>query len=291
VPLDYEKILNWRFDDVVQSYVPKDCILYALGIGLGLDPLDADDLKFVYEKNLQTFPTLALILGYPGPWMADPETGIDMLKVLHAEQSLDIVKPLPKEGTIRGKVKVVEIIDKGKDKGALIVVERKIVDDKTRDLYCIQRSTAFARGNGGFDGPVSHSKKPQPIPDSSPHVSIEMPTSTQSALLYRLSGDYNILHADPAVAKKAGFRAPILHGLASFGVAAHSLMKALNVEDSTRLKHFSLRFSAPVYPGETLRTEAWADGETLAFRTTAVERDVVVLNNGRAIIESDERSC
>jgi len=284
--LDYQKIINWLFEDVIQAYTQKDCILYALGIGIGLNPLDADELKFVYEKALETFPTMSMVLGYPGPWMADPETGINMLKVLHAEQELEIVKPLPVEGTIRAKLRVVEVIDKGRDKGALIVVERRIVDHETDELYCIQRSTAFARGNGGFSGQLAESKKPHPIPERNPDVSIEMPTSTQAALLYRLSGDYNILHADPSVAGKAGFDAPILHGLASYGVAAQSLLKALKVKDSTRLKSLSLRFSAPVYPGETLHTDIWVAGDEVSFRSVVVERGVTVLNNGRAIIDS-----
>jgi acyl dehydratase len=284
--LDYQKILNWPFDDVVQTYTKKDCMLYALGIGIGFNPLDTDELKFVYEKTLETFPTISLVLGYPGPWMANPETGINLVKVLHAEQELEIVKPLPVEGTIRSKIKVVEVIDKGAEKGALIVVERRIFDNESGELYCVQKSTAFARGNGGFSGPVTEGKKPHALPERNPDMSIEMPTTTQMALLYRLSGDYNILHADPAVAKKAGFEAPILHGLATYGVVAHSLLKVLKVKDSTQMKSFAVRFSAPVYPGETIRTDVWIDGNVVSFRSTVVERNVTVLNNGRAVIDS-----
>jgi acyl dehydratase len=281
--LDYETVVNWPFDEVIQTYTQKDCILYSLGIGIGFDPLDENELKFVYEKNLQAFPTMSLVLGHPGPWMTNPKTGINMLKVLHADQALEIVKPLPDAGTIKAQSRVAEVVDKGADKGALIIVEREIFDHESGELYCTQRSTAFARGNGGFGGPVTQSARPHPIPERASDLSIDTPTSIQAALLYRLSGDYNILHADPAVAQKAGFKAPILHGLASYGIAAHSLFKALNIVDSTRLKHFSLRFSAPVYPGETIRTEAWTDGAEVSFRSSVVERGVTVLNNGRAL--------
>lgn len=284
----YEKILNWPFADVVQTYTTKDTILYALGLGLGVNPTDPAELRFVYEKGLETFPTMPVVLGHPGPWMADPETGIDMVKVLHGEQHLEIHRPLPVEGVIIGRNRVVEVVDKGADKGALISVERKLFDEPTGALYCTQTAVIFARENGGFGGPVTSSPKPHQLPDRPPDTTIEISTTTQVALLYRLSGDYNPLHADPGIAAKAGFRAPILHGLASFGVAARAVLEAFDLEDPSQLKSFGLRFSAPVYPGETISTDLWRDGHEVSFRSRVAARDALVLNNGRAVIEIDD---
>jgi acyl dehydratase len=281
----YEKILNWPFDEVVETYSMRDSVIYALGLGFGFNPTDPDELKYVYEDGLQTFPTMPVVLGHPGPWMTNPETGIDYVKVLHGEQSLEIHQDLPVEGTIVAQNKVIDVVDKGTDKGALIVNERKLYEQASGDLLCTQKAVIFARGNGGFGGPVTASPKPHVLPDREPDATVDIPTSPQAALLYRLNGDYNPLHADPAIAEKAGFKAPILHGLASFGVAARAVLKSLNNTDSFRLKSFGLRFSAPVYPGETIRTEIWRDGNEVSFRARVPERDVIALTNGIAVVD------
>lgn len=280
--LNYEKILNWPFEDVEESYTEKDSIIYALSLGLGFNPTDEDELKFVYEKGLQTFPTMPLVMGHPGPWMTNPETGIDYLKVLHGEQQLKIHKPLPTEGTVVGRTRVKEIVDKGADKGALIITERKLYEQKSGDLLNTQGATIFARANGGFGGPASSAPEPHALPEREPDIVVDIPTSKQAALLYRLNGDYNPLHADPKIAEKAGFRAPILHGLAAYGIAARAVLAGFKTEDVSTLKSFELRFSAPMYPGETIHTDLWKDGDVVSFRARIVERDVVVLSNGRA---------
>ncbi len=281
----YDKILNWPFDEVVESYTMRDSVIYALGLGFGFNPTDPDELKYVYEDGLQTFPTMAVVLGHPGPWMTNPETGIDYVKVLHGEQHLDIHKDLPVEGTIVAQNKVIDVVDKGADKGALIINERKLYEQASGDLLCTQKSVIFARGNGGFGGPVTASAKPHALPDREPDATIDIPTSAQAALLYRLNGDYNPLHADPVVAEKAGFKAPILHGLASYGVAARAVLKSIDDTGSPRLMSFGLRFSAPVYPGETIRTEVWRDGNEVSFRALVLERDVIALTNGIAVVD------
>lgn len=280
----YEKMLNWPLDEVVQGYTRKDSIIYALSLGFGFNPTDPDELKYVYEDGLQTFPTMPVVLGHPGPWIANPETGIDVVKVLHGEQHLEIHKALPVEGMIVAQNKVVDVVDKGADKGALIISERKLYEQASGDLLSTQTSVIFARGNGGFGGPVTVSPRPHALPSREPDARIDIRTSAQSALLYRLNGDYNPLHADPAFAKKAGFKAPILHGLASYGVAARAVLQSFQHADLSKLSSFGLRFSAPVYPGETIRTEVWRDGNEVSFRARVVERDVIALNNGKAII-------
>ena len=280
----YKKILNWPFDEVVETYAMRDSIVYALGLGFGFNPTDPDELKYVYEDGLRTFPTMPVVLGHPGPWMTDPESGIDYVKVLHGEQHLEIHQDLPVEGTVVAENKVTDVVDKGADKGALIVNERKLYEQASGDLLCTQKSVIFARGNGGFGGPVTASPNPHALPDREPDATVDIPTSTQAALLYRLNGDYNPLHADPAIAEKAGFKAPILHGLASFGIVARAVLQSLNNTDSSRLKSFGLRFSAPVYPGETIRTEIWRDGNEVTFRARVPERDVIALTNGIAVV-------
>jgi len=280
--IDYDTVLSWPFEDIVQTYTERDSMLYALGLGLGVNQTDAAELRFVYEDALQVFPTMPVVLGHPGPWMVDPRVGVNMVKVLHAEQHVEIHKPLPPAGTIVAKNRVQELIDKGGEKGALIVTERKIYDRDSNDCYCTQKSVAFARGDGGFGGPVTTSDKPLPIPERDPDFTVDIPVSTQAALLYRLSGDYNPLHADPVIAQKAGFERPILHGLASYGVAARALLVALNIEDPAALKSFGLRFSAPVFPGEVISTSIWEEAGRFAFRSRVNTRDTVVLNNGSA---------
>ena len=286
--LNYKKILNWRFEDILQNYTERDSIVYALSLGLGFNPTDPGELKFVYEKGLQTFPTMAVVMGHPGPWMTNPDTGIDFVKVLHGEQHLEIHKPLPTEGSVIGRTSVSEVVDKGADKGALIITERKLYEENSGDLLNTQISVVFARGNGGFGGPVTSGPTPHALPDREPDAVVDIPTSTQAALLYRLNGDYNPLHADPKLAEKAGFKAPILHGLASYGIAARAVLKAFDIEEASRLKSIGLRFSAPVYPGETIRTDIWKDGHNVSFRSRVVERDVLVLNNGQAVIGLDD---
>ena len=280
--IDYDKLKNWDFGEIEQAYTTKDSILYALGLGLGADPMDERQLRFVYEDGMAALPTMSVVLGYPGFWLKDPETGVDWVKVLHGEQGIIVHKPLPAEGTVVGRTRVTEIIDKGEGRGALILSERDVVDKASGDLLATLTSTTFARGDGGFGGPEGPSPKPHTLPERDADEVCDLPTMPQAALIYRLSGDFNPLHADPKVAIAAGFERPILHGLCTLGVAGHALLKTACGYDPARFKSMALRFSAPVYPGETIRTEIWRDDGVISFRSSVVERDVVVLNNGRA---------
>lgn len=282
--IDYETLKNWPFPDLEQSYGARDTMLYALGVGCGHDPLDRGDLRFVYEEGLQALPTQAVVLGYPGFWLKDPGTGVDWRKVLHGEQGLVLHAPLPAAGTVVGRTRVTEILDKGAGKGALLFSEREVVDKASGRLLCTVTATTFLRGEGGFGGPAGPAPAPHALPETAPEIALDLPTLPQAALIYRLSGDYNPLHADPAVAAAAGFPRPILHGLATYGVAGRALLRACCDGDPARLKRLQVRFSAPVFPGETLRTEIWRDRATLSFRCRVLERDVVVLNNGLAEI-------
>jgi acyl dehydratase len=287
MPLDYPKLKNWPFPDITHTYAPKDCMLYALGLGLGSDPLDAHQLRFVFEQNLQVLPTMAVVLASPGFWLQNPLTGVNWKQVLHGEQGLTIHRPLKPSATLIGKMKIDEIVDKGPEKGALIYSSREIYDQQTGEHLCSLTSTAFCRGEGGFDGPTGPIRQPHELPSRPPDASCDLRTLPQAALIYRLSGDYNLLHADPAVAASVGFRRPILHGLCTYGVAGYALLMSVCANDARRLRRLDVRFSAPAYPGETIRTEIWKEGAGRAsFRARVVERDVVVLNNGLMEYES-----
>jgi acyl dehydratase len=279
--IDYQKLKSWPFQEIVQPYTAKDCILYALGLGLGADPLDAQQLRFVYEDKLQMLPTMPVVLGSPGFWIKDAGTGIEWKTVLHGEQGLIIHRPLPVSGTVVSTIRIEEIIDKGPGKGALIYSRRDLRDRQSGELLCSLSSTSFCRSEGGFGGPAGPTRAPHQLPTCGPDLSCDLPTLPQAALIYRLSGDYNPLHADPSVAAAAGFKQPILHGLCTYGVAGHAILKTLCGYDPARLRGMDVRFSAPVYPGETIRTEIWREAPGRAgFRSRVVERDIVVLNNG-----------
>jgi len=284
VAINYEKLVNWQIPEVDQRLTSRDTILYALGVGLGADPCDADQLRFVYEDGLQALPTMAIILGYPGPWHAHPDTGITRSHVVHGEQGFRILKPLPVEGDVLGKTRVTGVVDKGKDKGALVMTDCTVRDKTSCEMICTLTSTAFCRADGGFGGPDGPVSAPHRIPNAPAQHVCDLPTLPQAALIYRLSGDYNPLHADPAYASRAGFKMPILHGRCTFSIAGHAILKTLCGYDPARFVSMRARFSAPVYPGETIRTQMWCDGNVVSFRSTVVARGVTVLDNGRAEI-------
>ncbi|HEX7389911.1 MAG TPA: MaoC/PaaZ C-terminal domain-containing protein, partial [Acidiphilium sp.] len=260
-------------------------ILYALSTGLGHDPLDARQLDFVdHHRALRALPWMAVVLGHPGFWLSDPRTGIDAVRVVHGEQGIECFRPLPVEGEIVGRTRITGLVDKGKGRGALLYSEKQVTDAASGERLAITRSTTFLRGDGGFGGSsASPSPPPRPVhstPETPPDFTVDLPTRPEQALLYRLNGDDNPLHADPAFAARAGFPRPILHGLCTLGVVAHALLRALGDYDTGSFQSLALRFSAPVLPGETIRTEIWRSG---AFRALVPERDTVVVTNGHAI--------
>jgi acyl dehydratase len=196
--------------------------------------------------------------------------------VLHA--------PLPARGTVTSRTRVIEVIDKGPGKGALVISQRKLNDKATGQLHATITQTTFCRGDGGFGGPARTAPEPHALPTRAPDAVCDLVTRPEMALLYRWNADMNPLHADPAIATAAGFPRPILHGLATFGVSGHAILKTMCGYDPARFRSMAVRFSAPVYPGETIRTEMWRDGTIVSFRARVIERDIVVLNNGRTEI-------
>jgi acyl dehydratase len=264
-----------------QSLTRRDTILYALGVGAGQDVAGSDDLRFVYEDKLVALPTMAAVLANPGFWLKDSHYGVNWKLVLHAEQSVTIHSTLPVEGEIRGELTVDNIVDKGANKGALVYSTRRVFDVDRNVLLASVRQVAFLRGDGGCGGSSYAAPEPHPVPDRTPDARFTLPTRSEQALIYRLSGDYNPLHADPAVARDAGLPHPILHGLCTYGIAGRAILKTLCRNDPARLKRLDCRFSAPVFPGEDIEVSMWrVCGGRAAFQAHAVARGVLVLNHG-----------
>ncbi len=277
--IDYDRLMAWPIPDAAQDYTEKDCILYALGLGFGSDPVDPVHLRYVYEGALTVFPTIATVLASGGSWSRDPGTGIDYAKVVHAGQSFELHRPLPPRGSVVSRSRVTDVIDKGPGHGAIVVSQRQLFLDGEDTPTATLSASLFARADGGFAGPVVAGARPHALPGHAPTYVVSVTSLPQAALLYRLSGDYNELHADPRIAVRAGFDRPILHGLCSFGMAIRAVAEGVGADPQTIVAG-GVRFVAPVYPGETLETSIWLGGDTASFRTRAVDRDLPVLNNG-----------
>jgi acyl dehydratase len=282
--IDYDKLINLDIPQTTQQYAPRDAILYALSLGYGSDPLDATQLPLVYEEGLRTVPTMGVVLAHPGYWPRTLDSGLDWVRIVHAEQALELHKPLPPEARVIGVSRIVDIVDKGAGKGALITYERRILEAGSNEPLCTITQTMLARGDGGFGGPQRKSDPPPAIPERAPDLQADLSTPPNMALLYRLNGDWNPLHADPAVARKAGFDRPILHGLATWGIAGRAIMQEVVACDGGRIASIFGRFTAPAYPGETFRTQIWVDGPEVRFRVRSVEREIVVIDNGRVLL-------
>ncbi|MFF5563181.1 MaoC/PaaZ C-terminal domain-containing protein [Streptomyces sp. NPDC012623] len=278
--VDPWRLLRREFAPVRQRYTARDCVLYALSLGIGADPLDARQLAYVREEEPRAFPTMANVLGYPGFWAREEDTGIDWRRLLHVEQSMILHAPLPPEGEVEGRTRVTGVVDKGADKGALLYQERRIVEAGSGRLLAEVGQVSLLRGDGGCGSTREAAAPAHRMPGRAPDAVHEAPTLPQAALLYRLNGDTNPVHSDPATARAAGFDRPVLHGLCTFGVAVHALLTGAPGREGS-VHRLRVRFTAPVFPGETLRTESWTDGNVVSFRTTAVERGTVVLDAGR----------
>jgi hypothetical protein len=287
--IDSKRLLEWRIPDVVHAYTADDCIRYALALNVGRNPLNDHDLQFTCERDgapVQALPSMVVILGYSGMWMADPDTGITYGRIVHGEERIQMHRKLPAQGIVRARHDVTDITDKGPGRGALITYDKHLTDETTGEHIATVTHTTFARADGGC-GSVSRSDqagRPAPMaPVGVARHSIDIPTLPQQALLYRLCGDRNPLHADPVAAKRAGFDRPILHGLCTWGMAAHALSAACADGFPARMKEFYARFTAPVFPGDLLRLEVHdgCDGE-FRFRMMVPERGQAVLDYGLA---------
>lgn len=281
--MNVDKVLAKIFPDIRTNYTKKDTMLYGLGVGACNDPLDLGQLRFVFERELQALPSMSCVLAHPGFWISAPELEVNWIKLVHAEQSFELNMALPVEGEVIGRYQITRIKDKGAEKGALMDIKKSLYTVDEQFIGSVV-STYFLRGDGGCGDWGDEGDDLAQVPTTPADGYIDMPSSDISALIYRLSGDYNPLHADPEVAVKAGFEKPILHGLCTYGIACQSLVKALCDGDVARFRGMAARFTKPVYPGETIKTEYWSAGEEVRFRCISIERDLVVLDRGMARI-------
>jgi acyl dehydratase len=282
VAIDPQKLLDWRFEPVMQNYDHKDVILYALGIGLGRDPLNRTELRYVYEQDLSTLPTFAVTLATLGMWVKNAETGITWSKLVHSAQRSTFHRALPDSARITGYARISQVWDRGPEKGAVIVVEREILDSDSNDTYCTLEQTLMLRADGGFGG------EPPPKPtvtlsERKPDEIVRVNTAPGQAILYRLSGDWNPLHIDPDLSRKAGFPQPILHGYCCYGIAGWTACQAAK-RDSSSLRQLECQFTGPVVPGDELEFHWWNDRDDEWLFQARVD-DRVVLNRGRAAFE------
>ena len=257
-------------------------MLYALGVGFGSDPMDENELPYVFEnRSLKVVPTMASILT-PGDLLAD--CGWDYSLMVLGEQKLDLFRPLPAKGRLLTDSRVVSVFDKGPDIGAVISVESEVRMAKDDTALFTVGSTVIARGDGGFGGPAGKGAEAHKLPNREPDMSCDLETQADQALLFRLCRDRNPLHADPSLARQAGFERPILHGLCTYGIACRAILKTICDYDFTLISGFNVRFTAPVYPGETITTEMWQDRNVVSFRCRVKERDALVIDNGRCTL-------
>jgi acyl dehydratase len=257
-----------------RSWTSRDAILYALGVGCGVD-----ELQFSTEKNQLVLPTFAVIVGMGG--IPFDRVGIgpkEFVMLVHGEQAVEVNGPIPPNGKVRTRGRVAGVYDKGK--GALVVFECESVDAETGAPRFTNRMSAFIRGAGGFGGERGPQATPFELPDRKPDHELVYDTREDQALIYRLSGDMNPLHSDPDVAKMAGFPRPILHGLCTYGVTGRALLRGLCGNDPARFRAMDGRFSKPVFPGESLTVRMWVDGGTALFQTQNPAGEVV-LDQGR----------
>jgi acyl dehydratase len=284
MPINSGQLLEWPFPEQEFVLRPQDAMLYALSVGVGADPLNEGQLRFAHELvgGPQVLPTMALVLGWPGLWFMDPATGISGSAVVNGEQRVRLHASIPLDTPLKARNRVTGVSDKGPDRGALIHLTRELVGAKSGFLVATVASTLFCRNDGGCGSAGTAPARVPSIPERAPDITVDMPTLPQSALLYRLNGDRHSLHADPATARAAGFERPILHGLATLGVSGHALLAVLCGYQPERLATVGARFTAPVYPGDTVSIDIWRDGPSVSFQGYVRSRGVRVLDAGSA---------
>jgi acyl dehydratase len=281
--MNLDHVMTRAFAPVEQSYDWRDAALYALSLGIGDDPLDENELFYVFEGRPQRpVPSLCVTLGWPPFWHADPATGIDWRRIVHGEQRFTLHRPLPLQALIRAEHRIRYVEDKGPARGALIGFDTEIVDAQTKEQFASLHSVQFLRGDGGNGGFGSPSEPLPPLhPEEPPTASFDCSTARQAALFYRLaSRDYMPIHADPTVARQAGFKRPISHGLNTMGLACRAILKHCAPGQPERIVAMSVRFARPAFPGDTIRVELYDHGDTVRFRAWALERNELVLDRG-----------
>jgi len=277
VPIDPKQALGADLGSIEASWDPEKIILYHLGLGAGVPQTDPGELEYTYEKNLKVLPSYGVVPAFPalGGLARVPGMQFNFAMLLHGEQDLEIRKPIPTRARVVTTGRLAGLYDKGK--AALAILETETRDESGEVLF-VNRFSLFLRGEGGFGGepgPKAGNQPPERTPD---HV-VESPTLPQQALLYRLSGDKNPLHADPEFSKMGGFETPILHGLCSYGIACKAVVDAVCGGDTGRVARYQARFAGVAFPGETLVTSLWRENGRVLLATSARQRGAPVISN------------
>ena len=290
MPIYYPDILDQGTKPKTFSYGDKDVMLYALGVGIGQDPMNETELAFVYEKGLKVVPTAATVLAYGrGEPLPTPEghrpSQPNYLMLVHGEQKVELHRPLPISATFTSESRTIGAFDKGKDKGAVLVSET-IWRDETGEKVATLTGSSFCRADGGFGGPSEGAPEPHPTPKRAPDKTVDITTREDQALLYRLNGDRNPLHSDPESAKRSGFPRPILHGLCTYGITCRAVLQEVVDWDADRIQSHEARFSSPVFPGDTITVDLWIDGPVVSFEARVAARNVTVIKNGKTVLRT-----
>ncbi|WP_128937237.1 MaoC/PaaZ C-terminal domain-containing protein [Bradyrhizobium zhanjiangense] len=285
MPIHYPAVLQLKTEAVPYAWSDREVMLYALGIGMGSDPLNERELHFVNEafetpKPLKVVPTFASVC----VWGARPGTiDLNRIMVVDAERDITFHKLIPVAASVTADSRVRGVYDKGKERGAIIQNE-VVVRDREGDKIVTMVSSDFARGDGGFGGPSRGVGQPHQVPRRAPDKSIDFLIRPDQALIYRLSGDRNPLHSDPEFARMAGFPKPILHGMCTYGLTCRAVLQTYADYDPSAFKRHRVRFSAPVFPGETITVNLWKDGNSISFEAHVRERRTTVAKNGQTVL-------
>ncbi|NKJ38519.1 MaoC family dehydratase [Rhizobium sp. SG570] len=273
-------LMEFPIPEARQTVSARDAILYALSVGYGTEPLDAAHLRRVLERDLLVVPTLANVVAHAGPWMQD--AGVNWQRLVHAEQRLTIHRPLPLDRPLLSRSRMLSIVDRGADKGMFATFERSIVTlpEETPIASIVQ--TNACRGDGGCGSAGVPLDPLTPVPERVADAMFSIRVPRDAALLYRLNGDLNALHVDPAYAAQAGFPRPILHGLCTFGYAGYAIGRALGAEGIADVGFIAARFTSVVFPGDRLEVDIWREDREVYFRARVPERGVTALDYGNA---------
>lgn len=277
MPIEVEKVVGAELPGQVSQWDADDVILYHLGVGAGVPPTDDNELEYCYEARLKVLPSFGVlpVFGTLGGMIGVEGMTFNPMMLLHGEQEIELAKPLPVRAKVDNTARITDVFDKGK--GAAVVVRTETRDEQG-ELLCTNRFLAFIRGEGGFGGEPGPATGNE-APDRAPDITAESPTLPQQALVYRLSGDKNPLHIDPAFAQMGGFDKPILHGLCSYGIVCKAVVDRALDGDVTRVAGYSARFAGVLFPGETVVTSMWREGDKIVVTAASKDRGTPVITN------------